>query len=87
VGPPESLQRLLMGLFGAPQLDIIVRKKADSLYPIVSAASIIAKVTRDTLLHQASLLHSTSLTSFGSGYPGGIFPIQTCLFVDFYSHY
>ena len=42
VGPPESLERYLTGIF--PSLKIKVAKKADSLYPIVSAASIIAKV-------------------------------------------
>ena len=42
VGDPERYQTKLEGLF--PMLNIIVAKKADSIYPIVSAASICAKV-------------------------------------------
>jgi len=42
VGDPERYQAKLEGLF--PTLSIIVAKKADSIYPIVSAGSICAKV-------------------------------------------
>ncbi|WP_337860540.1 ribonuclease HII [Ferroplasma sp.] len=44
---------------------IICRHKADEIYPPVSAASIIAKVTRD---HEIEKLHD-EYGDFGSGYP------------------
>ncbi|MHA1770898.1 MAG: ribonuclease HII [Candidatus Thorarchaeota archaeon] len=43
----------------------IAEHRADSTYPIVSAASIIAKVTRDTEIQHLHALHG----DFGSGYP------------------
>lgn len=44
---------------------IIAKHKADDLYPVVSAASIVAKVTRDRMIAD---LHE-ELGDFGSGYP------------------
>lgn len=44
---------------------IIAKHKADDLYPVVSAASIVAKVTRDRMIED---LHR-ELGDFGSGYP------------------
>lgn len=44
VGDPDKYERKLSALF--PQAKCVVRKKADSLFPIVSAASICAKVGR-----------------------------------------
>lgn len=52
VGTPESYSKKLQGRF--PHLHIVVRSKADSLFPVVSAASIVAKVTRD---HEISLIN------------------------------
>ncbi|VVT58016.1 uncharacterized protein SAPINGB_P005995 [Magnusiomyces paraingens] len=64
VGPPASYQDKLSRRF--PGIKITVAKKADSLYPIVSAASICAKVTRDECL----VVHDESGNgSWGSGYP------------------
>ena len=48
VGPPASYQRKLEDRF--PGVGFTVTKKADSLYSIVSVASVIAKVTRDIML-------------------------------------
>jgi ribonuclease HII len=49
---------------------IISQHKADSLYPIVSAASIIAKTTRDEMISKIEKELSKSLNlPLGSGYP------------------
>ena len=48
VGDPVRYQAKLADLF--PTLQVVVEKKADGTYPVVSAASICAKVPRDLLL-------------------------------------
>lgn len=63
VGPPERYQAKLSLRF--PGIAFTVAKKADSIYPIVSAASICAKVTRDAVIS----LHDESNGAWGSGYP------------------
>ncbi|CAH0752666.1 unnamed protein product [Diatraea saccharalis] len=70
VGPPEKYQARLSEIF--PDYKITVAKKADSIYPIVSAASIVAKVTRDHSLKVWKFQEGLemSYTEFGSGYPG-----------------
>lgn len=45
IGHPASYQRKLQAIF--PTIKVTVEKKADSLFPCVSAASVVAKVTRD----------------------------------------
>jgi ribonuclease H2 subunit A len=81
IGSPAVYQQKLQRIF--PSTKITVAKKADSLYPCVSAASVCAKVTRDVALEvlyegqlQASGDNSESSGSgdatgmaWGSGYP------------------
>ncbi|XP_017769346.1 PREDICTED: ribonuclease H2 subunit A [Nicrophorus vespilloides] len=81
VGKPEKYQSYLLSLF--PEYKITVAKKADSTYPIVSAASICAKVSRDHALQVwkfpeeiGNVLHK----DFGSGYPGD--PVTKKFLVD-----
>lgn len=67
VGPPEKYQAKLKGIF--PEIDITVEKKADSLYPIVSAASICAKVCRDHCITQWKFSENPDISrEYGSGY-------------------
>lgn len=66
VGPPASYQLKLKSHF--PTVDITVAKKADSIYPIVSTASVVAKVTRDKNLHYHRD-NTLKVLDIGSGYP------------------
>lgn len=76
IGNPTTYQQKLERIF--PSLKITVAKKADSLYPCVSAASVAAKVTRDValeVLYEAVLreqsldINSAAPEGWGSGYP------------------
>ena len=74
IGNPSVYQKKLERIF--PTVKITVEKKADSLYPCVSAASVVAKVTRDVsceVLYEevakASVEPSAEEASWGSGYP------------------
>jgi ribonuclease H2 subunit A len=71
VGDPAKYEASLTERF--PGIKFTVSKKADSLFPIVSAASIIAKVTRDKALREWVMEETGKDVgrNFGSGYPGG----------------
>ncbi|XP_020527277.1 ribonuclease H2 subunit A isoform X3 [Amborella trichopoda] len=70
VGDAEKYRIKLSGKF--PGIKFVVAKKADSLYPVVSGASIVAKVTRDGALRDWVLeeVAESMNRNFGSGYPG-----------------
>lgn len=57
--------------FSPPECTIVARHKADSLFPPVSAASIIAKVERDRIIEELSLEYG----DIGSGYPSDLVTI------------
>lgn len=73
IGPPAAYQKRLERVF--PSLKITVAKKADSLYPCVSAASVCAKVTRDACLEVLYERRNEGKAggeggmAWGSGYP------------------
>eukprot|EP00058_Branchiostoma_floridae_P006846 XP_002592334.1 hypothetical protein BRAFLDRAFT_285333 [Branchiostoma floridae] len=71
VGDATKYQDKLKGIF--PDLDITVTPKADAKFPIVSAASICAKVARDRAVKGWTFFEekdgNTISRKFGSGYP------------------
>ena len=54
----------IRALLPKPGVALIAENKADETYPVVSAASIIAKVTRDTMIEKLRAEYG----DFGSGY-------------------
>lgn len=71
VGDPETYKtRLLRGL-GNDFGNFTIEKKADATYKVVGAASIIAKVVRDTIISTWKFNDTCKFDKeFGSGYPG-----------------
>lgn len=77
IGSPAVYQKKLERIF--PTTTITVAKKADSLYPCVSAASVCAKVTRDAALEVCYQTYASAADAreepqavaegWGSGYP------------------
>ncbi|PSK45194.1 Ribonuclease H2 subunit A [Elsinoe australis] len=76
IGSPITYQKKLERVF--PTAKVTVAKKADSLYPCVSAASVVAKVTRDAALEVCYEAYQdgekgeteSAAQGWGSGYPG-----------------
>ncbi len=77
VGDPDYYKSRLINGLGQDYGEFIIEKKADAKFKVVSAASIIAKVTRDTALDNWKWLESGIELDkkFGSGYPGD----ETCV--------
>ncbi|CAL0320833.1 unnamed protein product [Lupinus luteus] len=69
VGDAGKYEAKLSKVF--PSIKFVVAKKADSLYPVVSGASIVAKVTRDRAVREWVFDETAEnmLRNFGSGYP------------------
>uniref|UniRef100_A0A3Q3KMT5 Ribonuclease n=1 Tax=Monopterus albus TaxID=43700 RepID=A0A3Q3KMT5_MONAL len=69
VGPAEKYQEKLSQRF--PGIEVTVKPKADSLFPIVSAASICAKVARDRVVKGWKFNEDLGDVDpdYGSGYP------------------
>lgn len=73
VGQPHAYKALLERRLRDPNLEIIVESKADDTYPVVSAASICAKVTRDEGLMTWRFPETKEFNNnYGCGYPGDV---------------
>uniref|UniRef100_A0A673U1B9 Ribonuclease n=1 Tax=Suricata suricatta TaxID=37032 RepID=A0A673U1B9_SURSU len=69
VGLPDTYQKQLQQRF--PGIEVTVKAKADALYPVVSAASICAKVARDQAVKNWHFVEDLPHldADYGSGYP------------------
>ncbi|CAF0854562.1 unnamed protein product [Rotaria sordida] len=70
VGSPDTYANKIRARY--PKIQITVSKKADSLYPIVSASSICAKVVRDQIVQNWKIHEfddEKESIEYGSGYP------------------
>ena len=72
VGAPDKYKRIIQDALADNDIEVTVESKADDTYPIVSAASICAKVTRDHALNdfvypEQGIEFSRNV---GCGYPG-----------------
>lgn len=80
VGDPEYYKSYLRTALGDDYADaaFTVEKKADAKYRVVSAASIVAKVTRDRLLNETPWQEKglNLDRAFGSGYPSDELCVQ-----------
>ena len=72
VGDADFYKSTLKNALGQDFANFTIEKKADATYRVVSAASIIAKVTRDTLMKEFQWEEAQLKLSkdYGSGYPG-----------------
>ncbi len=71
VGKEDKYQKVFEAKYGHLGIKFQVKSKADSLFPVVSSASIAAKVTRDYLLENWDYEEDVEIDrDFGCGYPG-----------------
>jgi ribonuclease H2 subunit A len=67
VGSPDKYREYLESIFS--DIQFTVASKADDLYPVVSAASIAAKVTRDSIIENWEFVEGEFSNKLGCGYP------------------
>lgn len=75
VGIADSYTRMLERVFEGKGITFVVEKKADAKYAPCSAASVVAKESRDTIIAnwkwtEAPNYEPKNSREFGSGYPG-----------------
>jgi len=72
VGDPDFYKSRLVANLGPDYGNFTIEKKADAKFKVVGAASIVAKVHRDTTLKEWKWAEPTVQLdkNFGSGYPG-----------------
>jgi len=71
VGSPQAYANKFRERFRNYNINFRVETKADSLFKVVSAASIVAKVTRDRMINDWQFRETLSIDrDYGSGYPG-----------------
>lgn len=75
IGNPTTYQQRLERIF--PSFKITVAKKADSLYPCVSAASVVAKVTRDLALDVCYQVSAQRRKAHGSVRGSDLLPLAS----------
>lgn len=81
LGPSVPYQKYLAELF--PTAQVTVCPKADSIYTVVGAASVAAKVTRDAWIENWMFAEPGEWdTAMGSGYPSGMYSV--CIMLSFF---
>jgi len=62
---PDRFAALVESMLGRDDVEVVASNKAEAVYPVVAAASIVAKVTRDRIVEDLKRRYG----DFGSGYP------------------
>lgn len=76
----KRYERVISGYIGS-SYTVVARHRADSMYPVVAAASIVAKVTRDAIIDDIQNELYDEWGDIGSGYPSDS---KTVLFLQRY---
>ena len=77
VGNPKQYKELLERKIKDPEIEVVVESKADARYACVSAASIVAKVTRDHCIAEWVFIEKDiNDRKFGSGYTSDPYTVK-----------